>query len=84
MADLDKTIKSLQYHLKAEGCCSCISDAVELLKEYKQHLQLDLETLEEQKRQLEFELEVKVTLQPHPCKECNKYGCDVNCPHYGK
>ena len=33
MADLDKTIKSLQYHLEAEDCCPCVRDAVELLKE---------------------------------------------------
>ena len=59
MADLDKTIKSLQYHLEAGECCSCVSDAVELLKEYKQHLQNDLETLQEEKRGLELEREAK-------------------------
>ena len=26
----------------------------------------------------------KETPQPHPCKECNKYGYDVHCPYYGK
>lgn len=40
MAYLDKTIKSLQYHLEAEECCSCVGDAVELLKEYKHALAL--------------------------------------------
>ena len=28
--------------------------------------------------------EAQATPQPHPCKECNKYGCDVHCPYYGK
>ena len=28
--------------------------------------------------------EEQATPQPHPCKECNKYGCDVHCPYYGK
>ena len=28
--------------------------------------------------------EAQATMQPHPCKECNKYGCDVHCPYYGK
>jgi len=26
----------------------------------------------------------QATPQPHPCKECDKYGCDVHCPYYGK
>ena len=28
--------------------------------------------------------EAQATQQPHPCKECNKYGCDVHCQYYGK
>lgn len=36
-----------------------IDDALELLKDYKQHLQNDLETLKEEKQRLEFEHEVK-------------------------
>ena len=35
MADIDKTIKSLKYHLESELCCSCVKDAVDLLIEYK-------------------------------------------------
>ena len=34
-------------------------DALELLKEYRQHLKKDLETLKEEKRRLEFEHEAK-------------------------
>lgn len=36
MANLDKTIKALQYHLESELCCSCVEDAVNLLIEYKE------------------------------------------------
>ena len=37
-----------------------LADALELLKDYKQHLQNDLETLKEEKRRLEFEHDTKV------------------------
>lgn len=69
---LDKVIKTLEYCTTSEDCrpceywqtfddtgCQCMKDALELLKDYKQHLQHDLETLEERKRELEFEHELK-------------------------
>ena len=71
------------YHEIEDGCIQALTkDALALLKDYRQHLQNDLETLKEEKQRLEFESQA--TFQPHPCKECNKYGCDVHCPYYGK
>lgn len=63
-----------------------IDCAIELLKDYKQHLQNDLVTLKEEKQGLEIEHKAKAFIypQPHPCKECDKYGCDVHCLYYGK
>lgn len=31
-----------------------------------------------------FKEEAQATPQPHPCKECNNYGCYVHRPYYGK
>ena len=45
------------YHDK--DCSLMLRDALELLKDYRQHLQNDLETLTEEKRRLELEHEVK-------------------------
>ena len=88
MTNIDDAIEGLKKvwdafnSMEHELYADYVFDAIALLKDYRQHLQNDLETLKEEKQRLEFESQA--TFQPHPCKECNKYGCDVHCPYYGQ
>ena len=83
-----------------KDCCHdglptfAIKNALELLKDYRQHLQNDLETLKEEKRRLEFEYEAKAIREKtdeviaklkekHPCEECQEWECD-GCPYSDK
>ena len=84
-----------ENHKTTEGCIwDLMADALELLKDYKQHLQNDLEILKEEKRRLEFEHEAKAIREKideviaklkekHPCEECQEWECD-GCPYSDK
>ena len=98
MADIEKVIKGLEKwiddHLaqNVEIEPQLVHDALELLKEYKKHLQNDLKNLNKKKLQVENEIN-GIAQAERLCRygadnnklpnkyDCNPLGCDA-CSYY--
>lgn len=93
---LESQLDDLQKYADADEMLTLTQEQAKeilaLLKEQKERIKKRDESLEKAYEEIKWlrgmlkeqEEEAQAIPQPHPCKECNKYVCDVHCPFYGK